>query len=104
MIAIAPTHQSWFDQLRSRPHGKVVNFWTPTPWNVRQLKPGDLFYFLLKAPIRKIAGFGQFVRVDQAFVPSTLTTSASYCACAAAVLMLTRARAFPTSTGNLVSS
>jgi len=61
VIAIAPTHQSWFNQLRSRPHGKIVNFWTPTPWNVRQLKPGDLFYFLLKAPIRKIAGFGHFV-------------------------------------------
>jgi putative restriction endonuclease len=50
VIAIAPTH-----------HGKIVNFWTPTPWNVRRLKPGDLLYFLLKAPIRKIAGFGHFV-------------------------------------------
>jgi putative restriction endonuclease len=48
VIANAPTHQSWFNQLRSRPHGKIVNFWTPTPWNVRRLKPGDLLYFLLK--------------------------------------------------------
>jgi hypothetical protein len=61
MIAIAPTHQAWFNQLRTHPHGKIVNFWTPTPWNVRKLKPGDLFYFLLKAPIRKIGGFGHFV-------------------------------------------
>jgi hypothetical protein len=61
MIAIAPTHQAWFNQLRTHPHGKIVNFWTPTAWNVRKLKPGDLFYFLLKAPIRKIGGFGHFV-------------------------------------------
>jgi hypothetical protein len=64
VIAIAPTHQSWFNQLRSRPHGKIVNFWTPTPWNVRQMKPGDRLYFLLKAPIRKIAGFGHFVSYE----------------------------------------
>lgn len=30
----------------------------------RQLKPGDLLYFLLKAPIRKIAGFGHFVSYE----------------------------------------
>lgn len=63
MIAIAPTDLEWFRQLRASPH-KVVNFWTPTPWNLRQLKPGDAFYFLLKAPYRKIGGAGRFVSYE----------------------------------------
>ncbi len=60
MIAIAPTDLDWFSRLRSAPTPAQVNFWTPTPWNVRGLSPGDRFYFLLKAPIRKIGGFGVF--------------------------------------------
>ena len=51
MIAIAPTDPGWFNQLRSRPHGSIVIFWTPTPRNVRQLKAGDRFYFLVRRTI-----------------------------------------------------
>jgi putative restriction endonuclease len=60
MIAIAPTDLDWFTQLRSITPPGLVNFWTPTPWNVRRLAPGDLLYFLLKSPIRKIGGYGAF--------------------------------------------
>lgn len=60
MIALAPTDYDWFKFLSAHPELQEINFWTPTPWNIRQLNPGDHFYFLLKAPIRKIGGYGQF--------------------------------------------
>jgi putative restriction endonuclease len=37
-----------------------LNFWTPTGWNVGKLEKGDRLYFLLKAPIRKIGGYGHY--------------------------------------------
>jgi putative restriction endonuclease len=64
MLAVAPTDQEWFEQLRDMPGFDEVNFWTPTPWRVRGLKPDDRFYFMLKHPIRKIGGFGSFVRYE----------------------------------------
>lgn len=64
MIAIAPTDSDWFEQLRDDSTLKVVNFWTPTPWNVRQLDPGDRFYFMRKAPIRMIGGYGHFLQYE----------------------------------------
>lgn len=60
MIAIAPTDLDWFELLRDRLPTSEINFWTPTPWNVKRLEQGDRFYFLLKAPYRKIGGFGRF--------------------------------------------
>jgi putative restriction endonuclease len=62
MFAIAPTDIGWFERMRSGPIGRVVNFWTPTPWGVKGLHPGDRLYFMLKSPIRKIGGYGEFVR------------------------------------------
>ncbi len=63
MFAIAPTDLQWFDNLRDGPPvGDAVNFWTPTPWGVKGLNPGDRLYFMLKSPIRKIGGYGAFVR------------------------------------------
>ncbi len=60
MFAIAPTDLGWFRQMHSGRPGPIVNFWTPTPWGVRSLRRGDRLYFMLKAPIRKIGGFGIF--------------------------------------------
>ena len=40
--------------------GRFVNFWTPTPWGVKGLRKGDRLYFMLKAPVRKIGGYGIF--------------------------------------------
>ncbi len=64
MLAIAPTDLDWFQQLRQYPVAGTINFWTPTPWGVKQLKPGHLFYFLLKSPIRKVGGWGTFVAYE----------------------------------------
>ncbi|WP_068792362.1 HNH endonuclease [Brevibacillus laterosporus] len=57
MIAIAPTDLKWFNFLKSE-LPMEINFWTPTPWNIRRLREGDLLYFLLKSPVRKIGGYG----------------------------------------------
>jgi putative restriction endonuclease len=62
MFAIAPTDIGWFERMRGGPVGRAVNFWTPTPWGVKGLHPGDHLYFMLKSPIRKIGGYGEFVR------------------------------------------
>lgn len=62
MFAIAPTDLNWFYQLRAAPTGRFVNFWTPTPWRVKGLSKGDRLYFMLKAPIRKVGGYGIFSR------------------------------------------
>lgn len=61
MFAISPTDNLWFNFLKSNAFNSYVNFWTPTPWNVKGLKEGDRLYFMLKKPIRKIGGFGEFV-------------------------------------------
>ena len=62
MFAVAPTDLDWFQQLRTEGvKGEVINFWTPTPWNISQLQADDKLYFMLKSPIRKIGGFGKFV-------------------------------------------
>jgi putative restriction endonuclease len=61
VIAIAPTDGGWFEFLRRRPDLQVVNFWTPTPWNVRGLSEGERFYFLRKGQEpRYIGGWGSF--------------------------------------------
>ncbi|RDK04616.1 HNH endonuclease [Paraburkholderia lacunae] len=62
MFAIAPTDLDWFERLRAAPVGRFVNFWTPTPWGVKGLGKGDRLYFMLKAPVRKIGGYGVFSR------------------------------------------
>lgn len=60
MFAISLTDLDWFRFLRLRPNLAEVNFWTPTPWNLKRLKRGDHYYFMLKEPYRKIGGFGTF--------------------------------------------
>lgn len=60
MFAISPTDNHWFNFLKGSGLNSNVNFWTPTPWNLKKLNPGDRLYFMLKSPIRKIGGFGEF--------------------------------------------
>ncbi len=62
MFAIAPTDLSWFTRMREEPPGRVVNFCDPTPWGVKRLREGDRLYFMLKAPVRRVGGYGAFVR------------------------------------------
>lgn len=61
MFAISPTDIEWFKYLRNKGFNSEVNFWTPSPWNVSKLKVEDKLYFMLKSPIRKIGGYGQFL-------------------------------------------
>ena len=63
-FAIAPTDIDWFEYLKSNAVSDMLNFWTPTPWNIKQLKEGDIFYFLLKSPIRKIGGYAKFMKYE----------------------------------------
>lgn len=65
MFAIAPTLLDWLERMREPGLPREVNFWTPTPWGVRGLASGDRFYFLLKAPHRKVGGYGRFVRYEE---------------------------------------
>lgn len=65
VIAIGITDIDWFMQLRAANFVGEVNFWTPTPWRFKSLSPGELFYFLVKSPIRKVGGFGAFVRYEE---------------------------------------
>lgn len=60
MFAISPTDYDWFDFLRDADLNSGINFWTPTPWNIKKMKKGDRLYFMLKAPRRKIGGYGEF--------------------------------------------
>src|ERR1700724_1995829 len=62
MFAVVLTDIRLFGTFRASSLGEVINFWTPTPWNIRGLQSGNRVYFLLKAPIRKIAGYGEFRR------------------------------------------
>lgn len=63
MFAIATTDLRWHAQLLERPVDGPVNFWTPTPWNVR-LAAGSRWFFMLKAPVRKLGGFGVLSRYE----------------------------------------
>ncbi len=65
MLAIGLTDLDWFDALSSGPVWHEVNFWTPTPWSVRALHDSDRFYFLLKAPVRKVGGYGSFLSYEE---------------------------------------
>lgn len=61
MFAIAVTDNEWFENIRSSKY-RDVNFWTPTPWGVKSVKMGDRWYFMRKAPVRLIGGYGVVVR------------------------------------------
>lgn len=64
MFAIAVTFPPWLFNLRRTHQGDTVNFWTPTDWKLRKLKPGDRVYFMLKAPYRMIGGYGSFLSYE----------------------------------------
>lgn len=68
MFAISPTDIDWFKFLRNEGLNTKINFWTPTPWNVSRLDSGDRLYFMLKSPIRRIGGYGEFLEYKNATV------------------------------------
>jgi putative restriction endonuclease len=64
MFTLAVTTLRWHEYFLSNPPEGLVNFWTPTLWRPR-IEAGSRFFFLLKSPVRKIGGFGNFVRWEE---------------------------------------
>lgn len=64
MFALAVTDLRWHATMLASPPDGLVNFWTPTPWRV-SLKPGTRVGFMLKAPVRRIGGYGTLVAYDE---------------------------------------
>lgn len=62
---VAPTDHGWYQYLQGRPHLEEVNFWRPGGTAFAAIKPGEPFFFKLKAPHNAIGGFGQFSRFVQ---------------------------------------
>ena len=63
--AIALTDYDWYSLISQNYIDNYINFWTPTPWNIRKLNLGDKVYFLLKKKYgRKICGYGCFVKYE----------------------------------------
>ncbi|MCK5785701.1 MAG: hypothetical protein KAH54_03975 [Candidatus Sabulitectum sp.] len=59
------TDPNWYSFLRNYPKVDEVNFWQPHGNRAfRALKPGDIFFFKLRAPQKAIAGFGFFQRYE----------------------------------------
>lgn len=62
---VAPTDHGWYEYLRARPELQEINFWRPGPGRFAALRPGEPFFFKLKAPHRAIGGFGRFATFEQ---------------------------------------
>lgn len=72
---IANTDFEWYEFLRRRPDLDEVNFWAPSGRAVmRSIQPGEPFFFRLKKPHYRIAGFGYFVHAST--VPLSLAWEA----------------------------
>lgn len=62
---IGLTDPDWYSFLCAHPRVDEVNFWQPHGNRAfRALKPGELFFFKLRAPQKAIAGFGFFERFE----------------------------------------
>lgn len=59
---VAPTDHGWYQFLLGRAELSEVNFWRPGAGNFLALRPGEPFFFKLKAPYNAIGGFGLFAR------------------------------------------
>lgn len=61
---VAATDLLWFNFHSSQDHPDEVNFWRPSGAGFKALRPGEPFFFKLKAPRNVIGGYGFFVRTD----------------------------------------
>ena len=59
------TDPDWYYYLSNQPRVDEANFWQPHGSRVfRAIKPGELFFFKLRAPLKMISGFGFFERYE----------------------------------------
>lgn len=62
---IGLTDPGWYAFLSAHPRVDEVNFWQPHGNRTfRAIKPGEPFFFKLRAPLKEIAGFGFFERFE----------------------------------------
>ncbi len=62
---IGLTDPDWYAYLSNHPHVDEVNFWQPHGNRAfHAIKPGEIFFFKLRAPLKGIAGFGFFERYE----------------------------------------
>ncbi len=62
---IGLTDPDWYQFLSQQAYVDECNFWQPHAGQAfRALKPGELFFFKLRAPLKAIAGFGFFERYE----------------------------------------
>ena len=59
---VSPTDHGWYQFLLARQELSEVNFWRPGGGAFAALRPGEPFFFKLKAPYNAIGGFGLFAR------------------------------------------
>ncbi|MBV9119962.1 MAG: HNH endonuclease, partial [Chloroflexi bacterium] len=60
---VGNTDFDWYSFLRNRSQLEEVNFWQPSGCHqFRAIAPGEPFFFKLKRPIYKIAGYGILAR------------------------------------------
>lgn len=62
---VANTDQEWFERLRGGPARDEACFWRAGGEAFRALKPGEPFFFKLKAPYNAVAGFARFSHYTQ---------------------------------------
>ena len=111
---IALTDPDWYSFLRAHPRVDEVNFWQPHGGRTfRAVRPGDLFFFKLRAPQKAIAGFGFFERYESlpawlawdcfeemngaSRVSSSFSANTTTCG---QVRLMTQTRFFPGSSGS----
>lgn len=62
---VAPTDFHWYSFLRTKRDLEEVNFWQPSgSRQFRAIERGEPFFFKLKSPQNRIAGFGVFLRSE----------------------------------------
>jgi len=62
---VATTDYDWYRFLAGRPEFDEVNFWQPSGRQAfHAIRPGEPFFFKLKAPHNAIAGFGLLAKHD----------------------------------------
>ncbi len=62
---VANTDWEWFERLRAASAIDEVCFWRAGGEAFRALKPGEPFFFKLKAPYNAVAGFARFAHYTQ---------------------------------------
>ena len=58
MYTIAPTDYNWFSFLKETYTTGIVNFWTPTPWKIKNVELGSKWFFKKKGGEKLICGYG----------------------------------------------